>query len=292
MWSFTLLRDRGKRLRSPDPVRILGGLEPGWTGAGPSCMPPLRLNFVIAGVMRGGTTALAHFLAQHPAICMAPRKELHVFDDPALEDRTDSGEGMPDMAPHFPNYTGQPVVGEATPITVYFPEAIRRLACHNPGMKVVVMLRDPVHRALSHHRHSTVHGSETRPPALALLLEPWRLWRDRNNREWTSSRRCHSYRDRGFYGRQLALLLRSFPARQIHLVSTRALRERHAAVLRGVYRFLGVAEDVEIPPAERLNVFGEPSIPPLLESCLRAGFRRDQRRLARLIEIHGITGTF
>ncbi|MCA0448534.1 MAG: sulfotransferase, partial [Proteobacteria bacterium] len=40
-----------------------------------------RVDFFIAGVQKGGTTALDHYLRDHPAIQMASVKEVHAFDD-------------------------------------------------------------------------------------------------------------------------------------------------------------------------------------------------------------------
>jgi len=38
------------------------------------------VTFLVVGTMKGGTTALGSFLAQHPEICFAPAKEGHCFD--------------------------------------------------------------------------------------------------------------------------------------------------------------------------------------------------------------------
>jgi hypothetical protein len=43
-------------------------------------MQTMLVNFLIVGTQKGGTTALAQFLANHPQICMAPAKEVHFFD--------------------------------------------------------------------------------------------------------------------------------------------------------------------------------------------------------------------
>ena len=40
-----------------------------------------RVGFVIGGVQKGGTSALANFIAQHPRIAMPKAKEAHVFDE-------------------------------------------------------------------------------------------------------------------------------------------------------------------------------------------------------------------
>ena len=40
-----------------------------------------RVDFVIGGVQKGGTTALDKILRRHPDIAMAREKEPHMFDD-------------------------------------------------------------------------------------------------------------------------------------------------------------------------------------------------------------------
>ena len=37
---------------------------------------------MIVGAQKSGTTALAHFLSQHPEIGLASPKEVHLFDAP------------------------------------------------------------------------------------------------------------------------------------------------------------------------------------------------------------------
>jgi hypothetical protein len=249
---------------------------------------PALVNFVIAGVMRGGTTALAHFLAQHPDVCFAPAKEVHFFDDPDFDQHSDPDEMARHYAAHFPNFINQSHVGEATPIYMYSPLAIERLARYNPTMNIILILRDPVQRALSHYNHAIAHQQENRSLTAALLLEKYRLWRDRKNWAWTSSLRRHSYLDRGYYGRQLNLLLRYFPAQQICVVRTSDLRDQHASTLHRVYHFLGLPDVPDLPAPDVMNVFGAPTTPTWLSVALRSFYTRDQRLLANLLAFHKI----
>ena len=39
-----------------------------------------RLDFVLAGAQKSGTTALHYFLSRHPDICMGDQQEIHFFD--------------------------------------------------------------------------------------------------------------------------------------------------------------------------------------------------------------------
>src|SRR5436309_14695183 len=43
-----------------------------------------RLDFVVAGAQKSGTTALHYFLSKHPNITMGDQQEIHFFDDDAL----------------------------------------------------------------------------------------------------------------------------------------------------------------------------------------------------------------
>ena len=42
-----------------------------------------RLDFIVAGAQKSGTTALHYFLAKHPNITMGDQQEIHFFDDDA-----------------------------------------------------------------------------------------------------------------------------------------------------------------------------------------------------------------
>ena len=76
---------------------VLGDIDSLWSAAnaevGPASLqsatpaPPVayrpKLGFMIVGAQKCGTTALAHFLSQHPEIGMMSPKEVHLFDSPS-----------------------------------------------------------------------------------------------------------------------------------------------------------------------------------------------------------------
>ncbi|HEX3137193.1 MAG TPA: hypothetical protein VHT22_06270, partial [Casimicrobiaceae bacterium] len=51
---------------------------------GAAASRPDKVGFVIAGTQKGGTTALASYLYEHPEICVAGAKEVHFFDTDSL----------------------------------------------------------------------------------------------------------------------------------------------------------------------------------------------------------------
>jgi hypothetical protein len=219
-----------------------------------------RVNFLIVGAMKSGTTALASFLRQHPEICMSPKKEIHFFDAEGYDDSLSSEAAKQQYRSHFPNYAGERIVGEATPIYMYFPPAARRIYRYNPEMKIIFLLRDPVQRAISHYYHTVRTGNgkgggkEWLPLKLALAVEKLRLWRDKNDYSLNSSIRLNSYGDRGLYVKQIMRMLEFFSRQQMLFIKTEDLLTDHSRTLNSVYEFLGV-RDRRFIPEQTINSF-------------------------------------
>ncbi|HKP79303.1 MAG TPA: sulfotransferase domain-containing protein [Phenylobacterium sp.] len=235
------------------------------------------VSFLIAGVQKGGTTALFDYLREAPDIATPEFKELHFFDD----DRRDwSHPDYADYHARFPEPGGRPC-GEATPIYVYWPNSLERIAAYNPAMKLIVVLRDPVQRAWSHWRMEYARGVETHPFAWCIrqgrqrLLdaEPWRHHRE------------YSYVERGLYGAQLERLYRLFARSQVLVLTSDQLRADHAATLAQVRAFLGLPP-APAPAPREVHVGREMDYPSVMTAAdvdyLRQLYAADAERLAAL----------
>jgi hypothetical protein len=235
------------------------------------------VNFVIAGVQKGGTTALFDYLGDYPDIALAQFKELHFFDD----DRRDWGR--PDYADYharFPEPAGRPC-GEATPIYVYWPNCLERIAAYNPAMKLIVVLRDPIQRAWSHWRMEYARGVETHPFARCIREGRQRLF---DSEPWGHHRE-YSYVERGFYGEQLERLYALFPRPQVLVLTSDHLRADPAVALAKVRGFLGLSPGRSPAPRE-VHVGREMDYPSELTADdidhLRQVYAADADRLAAL----------
>lgn len=103
--------------------------------------------FIIAGVQKAGTTALAAYLAQHPNISFADNKELHFFDK-----NKNYKKGISTYLKHFHVIPSSILIGEATPAYLPSRAACRRIAEHFPQAKLIVLLRNPLSRAYSEYQ--------------------------------------------------------------------------------------------------------------------------------------------
>jgi hypothetical protein len=194
---------------------------------------PQRVGFLVAGMQKSGTTTFAEYLEQHPDIGLARVKEVHHFDDERLD-----WAGRPDDLYHAAfDFRGPAAIwGECTPSYSFWEPAHARIHAYNPDMKLVLVVRDPVDRAFSHWRWRFGRGKETLPFAEAIREGRGRIPKHR----WNGYRSGYSYVERGFYGRQLEMLLGRFPRQQIHIVGADALFRDAGAALGGVAGFLGV----------------------------------------------------
>ena len=205
------------------------------------------VDFMIVGAQKCGTTFLARLLSQHPEIGISDRKEVHLFDAPEYSPDWSPAQIDARYARHFAHCPGVTIRGEATPIYMYLRDIAPELKRYNPDLKLIVLLRDPVERAISHYYMEKGRGDECRPLWLALLGEPIRRWRCREDRQWGSAVRHHSYRHRGLYSRQLRNLYRSFDSDRILIIHSRDLLRRPDTVARQAFEFLGAAPEV-VPP--------------------------------------------
>jgi hypothetical protein len=216
-----------------------------------------KVGFVVAGTQKGGTTALATFLLEHPEIALSTAKEPHFFDT------EENFTAQPvDYAPYHAMYAprpGQRLLGDRTPIYMYWSPAPQRIADYNPAMKWIMLLRNPVTRAYSQWNMEVKQGRDTLPFEVAVRTESerCRATLPLQHRRW-------SYVDRGRYSVQLRRIAQHFPAAQMLVLKSEVLYADPAAALTRVSEFLGIGP---FPHMARREVFALPYDAPMTESA-------------------------
>jgi len=119
-------------------------------------------DFIIAGAPKCGTTALWHFLNQHPDVFLSKDKEPRFFtqlkgnmerkitgDGPRLSGNYEKGFAW--YANLFKDAQSTQMLGEAS--TVYFAneDSANLIFKNNPDAKLIIMLRHPVKRLYSNY---------------------------------------------------------------------------------------------------------------------------------------------
>ncbi len=201
--------------------------------------PARKVDFLICGVQKGGTTVLDAYLRTHPEICMARFKEVHYFDRENL-----FLYPKPDYSLYhsFFNPTDQHrVLGETTPVYMYWYQAPRRIWEYHPAIKLIIILRNPVERAYSHWNMQRDRGIEPLD-----FLEALQAEEQRRRDSLPYQNRRFSYLDRGYYAEQIRRMRAFFPEEQFLIFRNRDLRETPLAVLNKICAFLGVSPFEEI----------------------------------------------
>lgn len=235
-----------------------------------------KLDFLIAGVQKGGTTALWHFLKQHPQIRFGPRKEIHFFDDESL-DWTD-----PDYEILHRQYADAPedsILGDATPIYTYWPPSLMRIHAYNPNIRLIVLLRDPISRAFSHWRMETGRGNETLGFSEAIRSGRARITCEVGG---VPCHRIFSYLERGLFAQQLDRLYGSFAKDRILVVKSEDLKLDQQSKLDELTDFLNVRRFSSYPQDEtvfKTETGEQTKITPEDEDYLRSYYRQDNALL-------------
>lgn len=172
-------------------------------------------DFICLGAQKAGTTTFQHALAAHPGLHVPPAKELQYFT-------LHAHRSLAWYASCFTGARPGQVAGEVTPYYLYHPEAPARIARAVPAVRLIVLLRDPVERALSGYFHSRRLGCEPLELEEAFAAEPARLAGAERLLSRPGARhpshQMHSYLSRSRYDEQLARYLRFFPREQMLLL--------------------------------------------------------------------------
>ena len=208
-------------------------------------------DFIIIGAQKCGTTSLYMNLIEHPSIIPAFVKEVHFFNN----QRNYFQKGVGWYKAHFPTFLYKYYItnirrndfltGEASPFYLFHPHAPRRISELLPGVKLIVILRNPVDRAYSHYHHEVERGCETVSFEDAIRMEDERLRgefdkmiNDEHYTSWTYNH--NSYLLRGIYVDQLKRVHTYFNKRQVLVLKSEDFFKDSQVAMEKVLQFLGL----------------------------------------------------
>lgn len=226
-------------------------------------------NFFIIGAPKCGTTSLAKWLSEHPAIFMSPVKEPHYYSTDLANRSVTSSRRYQGL---FQGASEEHLaIGEASTWYLFSREAVPNIEKNHPDARYIVMTRDPVAMAhsLYHHNRRVLH--EDQPTFEAA----WRLQEERAEGR-ALPRGCVEpaflqYKAACRLGSLLERLYERVPVGRVLHVPLERLQADSAAEYQRVLAFLGVPDDgrQEFPPANEAR--GHRSR--LLQRLIRLGGR-------------------
>lgn len=218
-------------------------------------------TFVVIGAARSGTTALYTFLRQHPAIFMSGIKEPNYFafepgrvsfSGPGAEFVNDSVREYDDYQKLFSGATDEhKAVGEASPLYLYSPHSPARIAAQLPDVRLIAILRNPIEQAYSHYLYARAQMIEPLDDFRAALTAQ----KERLEANWQP---LFQYSTFPRYGEQLARYFSLFDRSRICVFPYEQFDTDPQAVLREIYRFIGVDDTFAAVTTHRTNQGGVP----------------------------------
>lgn len=222
-------------------------------------MKPNFPNFLIVGAAKAGTTSLYNYLDQHPDIFMSHIKEpcFFSFASENIEFQTKKAAFITrpeDYLALFDNSENCQCRGEAsTPYLYLYEKTIHNIKKYVSGyenIKIVIVLRNPVHRAYSQYMMLRRDFREDLTFEEAIKEERVRI-----------EKKYHFdyyYIDRGFYFEQVKAYLENFKYVKIYLYED--IRKASQELMKDLFEFLHVDKDFTCNTNVEYNVSGIPRL--------------------------------
>ena len=237
--------------------RALAGDRGGSPGGGPGGSPAgeRRPEALVIGAPKCGTTSLMAYLGAHPQVWTQPRKELHFFDNRWHWGPQWYAEQFPARRP------GGPLVRlEGTPDYLQHRVIAERVRQTLPDAKLIVVLREPVARALSWYHHQRRWGGLTGSAEEVIAREL-----DGINALPAAERLALGWRAPNclagsLYDEQLLSWKQHFPSKKLLLLQFEDLCRNPDLATRRALAFLGLDPD-ELPDHATFPVLNRASEP-------------------------------
>ena len=117
-----------------------------------------KVEIFVIGAEKAGTTYLAQMLSAQHFISGAKTKELHYFNEINGRGARNSNCKKPIAWYHSFFDKGSQMKLDATPVYLYENDALQRIKEYNPDAKIIISLREPVARFISHVEMAKAKG--------------------------------------------------------------------------------------------------------------------------------------
>ena len=191
-----------------------------------------RVNTLIIGAGRSGTTSLYAYLETHRDVCFSSIKEVHYF---SIDELFKRGERY--YHSFFRKCDDATVIASADTYLLMDYDAITRIHAYNPDMKIIVMLRDPVARAYSSYNYSVNYGHHK---AYGTFLDSVVREKDIDKVANIVTRNNVGHFYGSLYYEHLSKWSAVFPREQIFLLKTGDLKDSPRRLSEEMFHFLGL----------------------------------------------------
>ena len=239
--------------------------------------------FFIIGAQRSGTTYLYQILDEHPSILMARpiRPEPKFFINPALQDK----DNLFYLNNFFRQRSSNHILGEKSTSYIEYPSLGEKILSRFPEAKIIVILRNPVQRAISNYFFSKKNKIETRSLE-EVFIENKRVSDEMMKKTEHISVSPFDYLKRSKYIQYLKPYFEAFDKNNRKVLIFEKLLEDKVRYIQELYHFLGVNENfIPSKMQEKINTNNiSYNIPLVVSQKLQDYFSPFNKDLSLLLE--------
>lgn len=209
-----------------------------------------KINCIFIGVQKAGTSSFYNWVSQHPMVYGPDAAK----DFPYFSNDKFYSQGDDFLKRFYKNYSGQQIVMQGNVNYFFFKYALERIKTDcAKDVKFVLMLRDPVKRAISSYNYGYKLGLEDKSFEEAIKAEL--------NHEYTSFKDISdkAYIGHGYYYKYLKEFLEVFDRRQLHIIIFEKMIKSPAEEVKNAFKFLGIDESFN-PDFKLINETGAPKV--------------------------------
>ena len=209
----------------------------------------MKPNSFLIGVQKSATSSLYNWISQHPEIC-APSslKDIPFFSDDRLFSQ---GNGLFNEV-YGKHFKGEKVVFHGNVNYIFFEKGLQRIKTYAPNAKFLMVIRNPVQRAISAYNFAVKRGIEKKDISAALKHEQIIL-----KQGGFQEKSDLTYKEHGLYYKQLSVFENYFDLSQICIVEFEDLKTNPNKELTRIFEFFEVDPTFE-PELKYLNETGAP----------------------------------
>ena len=214
----------------------------------------MKVDFFIVGAPKAGTTSLYHYLDEHHDICMSSDKEPNYFSDEELQQQDmyygkSRVETLDIYHSLFDKHSESKIKGEASVSYLFYKNVPKKIKEYNPNAKIIIMLRNPSHRAFSHYLMDR---------RLGLVYDSFEDIIEKKSNHKNAELFYQQYIEVGQYADQVSRYLEFFDRKNILFIEYEDFRKDIMNVMNRVYKFLNVELSGEINLNQKHNTYSRP----------------------------------
>lgn len=175
------------------------------------------IDFIGIGTPKCGTSWLAECLKEHPQIKM-PKREFKYFNDHYQFDLSGFKE-------HYELIPNDFITGEYSSSYILSKESMQRIHNHFPKVKVILVIRNPIDRAISQYKYY-IHNIKRE--------------NEYSFKKALTTKSYYHYTLKGLYAQHLKNVYEIFPKENVYIILYDEIKNNPNKVIKELYSFLGV----------------------------------------------------